>query len=319
VNWRGNISPSVEAKYFKTSHFTSPGLFLGIQPKDCNYRADVLYFNGSESSHLEDKNITLYFDVFWPKVDAADFPGKTPGGNYSIIIRIHGGGWSSGSKGYTNMMQVNKYFAAQGYIVYDIQYGLNHGFLTNIVPTPANVLGDFDINDMVRHIGNFTRYIAKSSNPFSASSLNGDLDYVFVSGGSAGGHLTCTTALGIASNNYTNYFSSDLTIKGMIPFYPANGRSGLDGEPEFKNPENYLVNSSSPPVLIYQGTHDLGTAVTSRNIKSRYANAGNQECSIIWLPLSGHANDMYFSGYYNQVFLYYMERFLYLCVIGYII
>lgn len=319
ANWRSNIDPSVEAKYFKTSHFTSPGLFLGIPPKQCNYRADVLFFNGSESSNPKDKNITLYFDVFWPTTDAVDFPGKTSGGNYSIIIKIHGGGWSSGDKGYGDMMQVNKYFAAQGYIVYDIQYGLNNEGLSGIIPTPTNVLGVFNITDMVRHIGNFTQYIAKSSNPFSAGALNGDLDYVFVTGGSAGGHLTCTTALGIASNNYTtDYFGSGLTIKGIIPFYPANGRSGLDGRPEFKNPENYLVNSSSPPMLIYQGTNDFNTATVSNNIKSSYNTAGNQECCIIWLPLSGHANDIYFSGHYNQVFLYYMERFLYLCVSGYI-
>ena len=318
ANWRSNIDSSVEAKYFKTTHFTSPGLFLGIPPKDCNFRADVLYFNGSESTYAQDKNITLYFDVFWPKTDAADFPGRTPGG-YSIIIKIHGGGWTSGDKGYGNMMQVNKHFAAQGYIVYDIQYGLNNDGLSNLIPTPGNVLGDFDINDMVRHIGNFTRYIAKTPNAFSASALNGNLDYVFVSGGSAGGHLTCTTALAIASNNYTTkYFGSELTIKGIIPFYPANGRSGLDGLPEFKNPENYLVNSSSPPMLIYQGTHDFNCATVSKNIKKSYATAGNTDCCIIWLPLSGHANDIYFSGYYNQVFLYYMERFLYLCVSGYI-
>jgi acetyl esterase/lipase len=317
ANWRSNIDPSMEAKYFKTSHFTSPGLFLGIPPKDCNYQADVLFLNGSESNEPQDKNITLYFDVFWPKADAADFPGRTPGG-YSIIIKIHGGGWSSGDKGYADMMQVNKYFAAQGYIVYDIQYGLNIEPLSGIVPTPPNVLGIFDINDMVRHIGNFTQYIANSTNQFSASVLNGNLDYVFVTGGSAGGHLTCTTALGIASNNYTEYFGSGLTIKGVIPFYPANGRSGLDGLPEFKNPENFLVYSSSPPMLIYQGTHDFSCAAVSINIKSSYNSAGNQECCIIWLPLSGHANDIYFSGHYNQVFLYYMERFLYLCVNGFI-
>jgi len=317
ANWRNNIDPNVEAKYFKTSHFTSPGLFLGIPTSDYKYMANVLFFNGAESNYTEDKNIALYFDVFWPKTDIADFPGKTPGG-YSIIIKIHGGGWTSGDKGYGDMMEVNKYFAAQGYIVYDIQYGLNIEPLSGIIPTPKNVLGTFDINDMVRHIGNFTHYITNSSNPYSVSALEGNVDYVFVSGGSAGGHLTCTTALGIASNNYTEYFGSGLTIKGVVPFYPANGRSGLDGLPEFKNPENFLVNSSSPPMLIYQGTHDFGCAAISRNIKNRYTTAGNLECSIIWLPLSGHANDIYFSGHYNQVFLYYMERFLYLCVNGYI-
>jgi len=319
ANWRSNINLNMEMRYFKTVQFSSPGLFLSIQPKDCNYKADVLYFNGSESSNQKDENIMLYFDVFWPKVDAADLPGKTPGGGFSIIIKIHGGGWSAGDKGAMNSLQVNKYFAAQGYVVYDIQYGLsNQKPMNRIIPTPVNVLGDFNITDMIRHIGNFTRYMAKASNEYSAIALNGDLDYVFVSGGSAGGHLTCATALGIASNNYTQYFSNDLTIKGMIPFYPANGHSGLPGLKELENPERYLVNSSSPPTLIFQGTHDFSCAPVSIDIKNYYTNAGNGECCIIWFPLAGHANDLYFSGHYNQVFLYYMERFLYLCVNGYI-
>jgi hypothetical protein len=48
-----------------------------------------------------------------------DLPGQN-----STLIRIHGGGWVSGDKGGSNMVQMNKYFAAQGYIVFDIQYGL---------------------------------------------------------------------------------------------------------------------------------------------------------------------------------------------------
>jgi len=42
----------------------------------------------------------------------------------SALIRIHGGAWVGGDKGFANMMQVNKYFAAQGYTVFDVQYGL---------------------------------------------------------------------------------------------------------------------------------------------------------------------------------------------------
>ncbi len=40
----------------------------------------------------------------------------------------------------------------------------------------------------------------------------------------------------------------------------------------------------------------------------------NEECAVLWAPLAGHAADIYFNGYYNMLFLYYMERFLYLAV-----
>ena len=122
-------------------------------------------------------------------------------------------------------MIYNKYFASQGYVVYDIQYGLydepGDGGLMGML-SPNEVLGNFNITDMVRHIGNFTQYISKSSNPYSAAELSGNLSSVFIHGGSAGGHLTCATALTIWSNNYTNYFGSSLSIKGYIPVYPAN-------------------------------------------------------------------------------------------------
>ena len=31
---------------------------------------------------------------------------------------------------------------------------------------------------------------------------------------------------------------------------------------------------------------------------------------LLTMPYAGHGSDLYFSGYYNQVFLYYMERFM---------
>ncbi|GAI93690.1 unnamed protein product, partial [marine sediment metagenome] len=45
--------------------------------------------------------------------------------------------------------------------------------------------------------------------------------------------------------------------------------------------------------------------------RNTYLAEGNDECVILWMLLGGHASDFYFSGYYNQIFLYYMERFLY--------
>ncbi|TFF94822.1 MAG: hypothetical protein EU544_04010 [Promethearchaeota archaeon] len=313
-DWHSKIDPDIEQEYFLQSAFWIPGYFLGIPPKDCNYKADVLYFDGSESNYSQDEDIKLYYDVFWPKEDKNDMPGIVDG-KHAVIIKIHGGSWRYGDKGIGHMMQVNKYFASQGYAVFDIQYGLKDTGEAASDPlaaiTPDNVKGDFDIDDMVRHIGNFTKYLPSVEDKYD---LN--LDYVFVNGGSAGGHLTCTTGLGIASGDYISYFGDNLTIKGIIPIYPANGYSGLDGKKAFKNPEKYLIEKDTPPMLIYQGTHDFVCAEVSRNIKEAYAEEDNDECCIIWLPLAGHANDLYFSGYYSLPFLYYWERFMYLTIEG---
>ena len=80
--------------------------------------------------------------------------------------------------------------------------------------------------------------------------------------------------------------------------------------PEWRNPE-LLVNNQSPPCLIYQGDQDH-LIFRSRSLENTYLTRDNAEVCLLIFPLAGHASDLYFSGYYNQVFLYYMERFMFL-------
>ena len=327
-DWRENIDADLEEKYFLNSPFWIAGYFLSVPAKDCEYKSDVMFLDGEVSNYSQDEDITLLFDVFWPKKIKNEMPG-VKAGKCAILIVIHGGGHRTGSKGGTQIY-MNKYFAAQGYVVYDIEYGLTTTTFEgddnddgmNALPTPEYVKGDFDLNDIIRHIGNFTQYISNPSNKYSADDLDANLDCVFVTGGSAGGHLTAATALGISSKQYPKIFGENITIKGMIPLYP--GRPNFEGDDEFIAPEEYLVDKDSPPCLIYQGTHDFGregeqTKRYSKEYKKAYEDAGKDECCIIWLSFSGHGADAWHrTGHYNQVFTYYMERFMYLCVEGYI-
>lgn len=297
ANWRSRI-PNQANQYFLDAPFSLTGYLLGSQPKSCEINRNVLFY--------DDEGIRLHFDVYLPCNNGIDLPGDN-----STLIRIHGGSWVSGDKGMMNMLQMNKYFAAQGYVVFDIQYGLDINPLFGIDPlTPDYKKGDFNIDDMMRHIGEFTKYLSSHAHEYGAN-----LDSVFISGGSAGGHLANAVGLAIANGNYTDMFSANLTIKGIIPFYPANGAMkffGLTGRPEFKYPER-LVEENSPPCLIFQGTHDiLNYFGISERIRDSYQNKGNTECAILWMPYGGHASDFYFSGYYNQIFLYFMERFMFL-------
>ena len=188
----------------------------------------------------DNESIKLYFDVYMPLERGEGLPGQN-----STLIRIHGGGWVSGDKGGANMVQMNKYFAAQGYIVFDIQYGLHDSPIAVMdFITPSYNKGDFDIDDMIRHIGEFTKYLTQNADNYGAN-----LDSVFISGGSSGGHLASAAGLAIASGNYSNIFSQNLTIKGLIPFYPSNGQMvyfGIDGKEEFTNPAE-LIEPGSPP------------------------------------------------------------------------
>ena len=300
-DWRDKIDPTIEQNFMQTQYST-PQYFLGVYQGDYIVKKNILYFNGKQSPHLVDENITLYFDVYMPKNNGKDLPGQN-----STLIRIHGGSWRSYDKGISNMMQMNKYFASQGYIVFDIQYGLRRPDRKGDFLTPENVLGNFDIDDMVRHIGEFTKYLSSNAKKYGAN-----LNSVFISGGSAGGHLTCATALAIASGEFYYLFSPDITIKGLIPFYPANLLPFTLGNPKLIRPE-FMVRANSPPCLVFQGYQDgLVPWTISQNLKDTYTVKGNEKCAIIYFPLAGHANDIYFSGHFNMVFLYYMERFMYL-------
>lgn len=306
ANWRAQIPASVESAFLPT-RFVMPGYYLGVPPENCIIKRDILFYDGN-TGPAKDAGITLEFDAYLPPNNGEELPGAN-----STIIRIHGGGWISGDKGSSNMLQMNEYFAAQGYCVFDIEYGLNK-LISTYLPildflTPSHVVGDFSKYDMIRHIGLFCQFLTAHKAEYGAN-----LSSVFISGGSAGGYLTCATALAIASGNYTDLFGSGIHVQGYVPFYPGirPADSDIDTPIELREPYR-LINGSSPPCLIYQGLEDSFVApVDTEEFQEFYILARNTKCAVIWLSGSGHLGDFYFQGYYNQLFLYYMERFLYL-------
>ena len=302
-DWRESIDTKTE-EWFLNDHYSLAQYYLGIQHNACIVKPDISYYNGTSGV---DKGLELYFDAYMPENQGIGMPG-----NNATIIRIHGGAWAIGDKGLGNVLQMNKYLAAQGYIVFDIQYGLTNRTAFNLpFGTPENVVGNFTIDDMLRHIGIFTQYITANAGKYGA-----DLSSTFISGGSAGGQLTCATALAIANGSYTSIFGSGLTIKGYIPYYPALliGDIGdfLEGQPEFLDPRA-LIEEDSPPCLVFQGTQDgLVDPEIPQLVKAKYTAENNNACAVLEMPLGGHGADIYFSGFYGTTFLYYMERFLYL-------
>ena len=259
------------------SRFSLPSYFLGVPSGSFRVEKDILYYE--EPSGIDD-GIALYFDAYLPPEGSRGLPG-----NNSVLIRIHGGGWQSGGKGLRNMMQMNKYFAAQGYTVFDVQYGLSDrlGIVGGVMRAPEHVMGPFTADDMVRHLGIFTHYLEEH-----AADFNANLNSVFISGGSAGGHLSTALALGLSGGDYTELFSSALTVKGFIPFYPGNDAGllhSIGGADEWMDVKK-LVCADSPPCLIFQGTHDsIVPPEVSCSFKDRYEEAGAGECAVLVLSL----------------------------------
>jgi len=279
-----------------------PAYFFGIQSEPYNLKENILYYEGTEGV---DFGLELRFDVYTPPAGAENLPGEG-----STLVRIHCGGWNTGGKGAENFAQVNKYFAAQGYVVFDVQYGLNgQDQFISVADVPDEVSGEYTIDDMVRHLGEFTTYLADNHEDFGAS-----IDYVFFSGGSAGGHLANAVALGLSRGQYTDLLDERLTVSGVIPIYPANGLAGyqdINGEDELVDPA-LLIDENSPPALVYQEGHDrIVDPRVAELFEEAYLNSGNTDIAVIHLPYDEHASDLYFPAFYSQTFMYYMERFMY--------
>ncbi len=305
ADWHARIPASAES-FFLPSRFVMPGYYLGVPPKNCIIKRDVPFYDGNTGPAV-DAGISLEFDAYLPPNNGVGLPRAN-----STLIRIHGGGWISGDKVSGNMLQMNEYLAAQGYCVFDIEYGLNN-LIPSYLPilgflTPLHIVGNFTKYDMIRHIGLFCKYLT-DHNEYGAN-----LSSVFISGGFVGGYLTCATALAIASGNYTDLFGTGIHIQGYVPFYPGIRPADSDTATPIELREPYrLINASSPLCLIYQGLEDsIVFPIDTEDFQENYTTHGNTKCAVIWFSGSGHLGDFYFTGYYNQLFLYYMERFLYL-------
>ena len=301
-NWRSNIPQNVD-NYFLPTQFNLYNYFLGFPHRDCNVKTDVLYYDAD--------GIKLYFDVYYPKGVYSDLPG-----NGSVIIKIHGGSWQYGDKTLGNVLVLNKYLATQGYIVFDIQYGLFDSGDSSFIPTPDYVKGNFTLHDMVYQIGNFTKLLETTY----ADTYNANLNSVFIMGGSAGGQLTGVVGLGYNDPYFSGNFSNALSIKGIVPIYPPDYAPSflLPGDAlsnplafEKFTPSN-LADPSDPPTLIFQGLRDdLVSLDNAERIKSSLNNEG-VDCMVLTFPFAAHASDLIVGNTYSQVWLYYLERFLYL-------
>ena len=141
---------------FKRKPFSLQDYFLGTLTRDYHVIEDVLYYEGTSGA---DAGIRLHFDVYMPLVDSNGLSDRNP-----VLIRIHGGAWVIGGKGAMNYAGTNKHFVNLGYVVFDIQYGLSDRSTSYpSAAVPAGVAGDFDIDDMIRHIGIFTTFMADSA------------------------------------------------------------------------------------------------------------------------------------------------------------
>jgi len=191
----------------------------------------------------------LYLDAFWPRVE----------GSYPIIVNIHGGGWTFGSKEMDEGLC--RYLAKRGFVIFNINYRLApvHRF-------PAQV------NDCLGAV-----IWAKDH----GRDYQGDPNLVAVMGDSAGANLSAMVAFASDYAGFEPSYNSagrDASVKAGVLIYGVYDLTRFDSMddpniayvmsylrgPQTLFPERYLKASpvsylspeKTPAILILAGEND---------------------------------------------------------------
>jgi acetyl esterase/lipase len=143
---------------------------------------DVPYTEGGRRAKL---------DIYLPAEGAVE---KAP-----VLIQIHGGAWMISHKGQQGLLLMNQ-MAAQGWVCVAANYRLapKHRWPTQII-------------DVKRAIAWVRENIAE---------YGGDPDYLILTGGSAGGHLSALATVTPSDPTWQPGFEdADTSVSGCVPFY----------------------------------------------------------------------------------------------------
>lgn len=249
-------------------------------------------------------NITLRLDRYDPP-----FPGPHPG-----VIVVHGGAWSGGDKGDISV-PANRYLAARGYVVYDIQYRLAPAF-----KFPAA------LEDVECALG------------YVRTHREGEVDpeRLALVGRSAGAHLALLAAYRAARDPVPNGCDRPASVKAVIALYPptdlvvgyrepaepdlinAHGtlEAFLGGTPEAvpdryrdATPQSWLDRAVPPTLLIHGEADQIVRPNQSVRLASALRAAGRRVGSLL-VPGAGHGFDAVPFGLREGLVTASAERFL---------
>ncbi len=278
--------PSAFADSPRPAPLSIPSLILGVSSNDVV--VDEHVYNVVEGTEL-----TL--DLYRPEFAEGALP---------MVVMIHGGAWMSGDK--RDLVSLNDYLAARGYVVAAISYRLAPG-----APFPA---AQADVAAAVRYLK-------------TLDETHGvDPQRIAFVGRSAGGQIALLAA----------YTADDPAVKGVVSFYgPAALRWGyanpakpgvvnssgvldvyLGGSPHTHGPQYdaaepaRFVSVSTPPTLFIQGLRDEHVSPFHAEFVSARLLEEGVPHMLVRLPWATHGCDYLFRGPCGQVSTFAVERFL---------
>ena len=280
---------------------------IPIVQTDSTYKVvvekDIVYAKGlsHESINSESsREMSLKLDVYLP-----DNNGK----NRPVIMLIHGGGFSGGTKEHKHIVNMAKYFASRGWVAFSIDYRLrkHKGTLPQEwVDNASNLAEDrasqfLSIYPAIRDAKAAMRWIVAN-----AKSYNINTNYITVGGGSAG----AISAITIGISNQEDYrdelsITQDPTlattnlnqtyqVKTLLDFW--GGKTGLDILEELYVKQRF--NGSNPALLIAHGTEDPTVPFSkAEDLKSIYK---ENEVPYVFYPLEGKGHGVWGATFDNK-------------------
>lgn len=236
----------------------------------------------------------LKLDVYEPRAAAA------PGEKRRAIVQIHGGGWVMGDKREQGIPLLT-HLAANGWVGFNVNYRLS----------PAATWPD--------HLVDCKRAVAWVRE--HADEWGIDPDFIAVTGGSAGGHLTALVALTSDDKSLQPGFEeADTSVQAAVPFYgvydftdrnhvqvpgftsiflePYVMKSFLDDEPEAWAAASPLdrIHGDAPPMLIVHGDKDtLAPLEDARQFAHDLKQASSAPVVFAEIHGAQHAFDVFLS------------------------
>ena len=221
-------------------------------------------------------------------------------GGYPVLLQVHGGGWMIGEKE-QQAKPLMYHMAQRGWICVAINYRLSPK-----AAFPAHII------DVKKSIAWIRENIAE---------YGGDPDFIAITGGSAGGHLTALAALTPNRSDWQPGFEdADTTLQAAVPFYgvydfldrhdirPSMSMDEVLGKHVMqcsKDAQRDLwdqaspiaqVRENAPPFFVIHGTHDsLVWVEEARTFVAALQDASQQPVAYAELPGAQHAFEVFHS------------------------
>lgn len=275
-------------------------LLLPFRPK----RAGTRRTRDIEYARLAGR--TLHLDVFEPEERTEALR--------PAIIQIHGGAWVIGDKKEQGLPLLY-HLASQGWVGFSPNYRLSPG-----ATFPEH------LNDVKRAIAWVREH---------AEAYHIDPNFIAITGGSAGGHLSALAALTINDPKYQPGFEdADTSVQAAVPFYgvydftdrlrllgrdfiakflePVVMKAFLEDEPEkfIDASPLSILHADAPPMLIIHGDKDVLAPVEyARLFAKELGEVSNNHVFYAEMPGAQHAFELFSSTRTNYT-VESVERFL---------